>query len=505
MVATGEKIPPLANPSAGKPAGGISRLDIENALRFDNKLMVFDTTAAGLKAILEHGVASLGNQGRFPQLGGVAFAYDPALPAGARIRSIGLEDESGRLLAKVVENGAVSAEAPALIRLVTLSFLAQGGDGYPMKANGESFRYLLADGTLSAPVSEALDFTGAAAAASVGVTLADILGEQQAFRAFLQARHATPETAYGVAETPLAADTRIQNLAARADTVLDGLALAGTNGAETLEGSAAADTLIGLGGDDLLLGRAEADRLAGGNGADTLDGGAGADTMAGGLNSDVYVLDDAGDVVIEGAGGGFDRVLSSLAHTVLAAHVEALDLLAGAASATGNATGNLLIGNGGANTLDGAAGADTLLGGDGEDLLIGGDGADLLAGGAGADTLVGGNAADTLIGGEGADIFLFRLRSDSYGPGPRRDVIEGFQRGEDRIRLDLDAHPGLAGVQDFVFAAGPVAGNNTGRVWVESPGTEEVLVLASINGNAAAEFSLLVRGVAMLDAADFIL
>ena len=47
---TGEidKLPPPANPDAGKPEGGVSQLDVENSLRFDNKLMVFDTTAQGL-------------------------------------------------------------------------------------------------------------------------------------------------------------------------------------------------------------------------------------------------------------------------------------------------------------------------------------------------------------------------------------------------------------------------------------------------------------------------
>ncbi len=40
------QVPPTANPDAGKPEGAVSQLDIENSLRFDNKLMVFDTTAA---------------------------------------------------------------------------------------------------------------------------------------------------------------------------------------------------------------------------------------------------------------------------------------------------------------------------------------------------------------------------------------------------------------------------------------------------------------------------
>jgi Ca2+-binding RTX toxin-like protein len=45
--------------------------------------------------------------------------------------------------------------------------------------------------------------------------------------------------------------------------------------------------------------------LTGGAGADRLDGGAGADTMIGGLGDDTYVVDNAGDVVIEAAGATY--------------------------------------------------------------------------------------------------------------------------------------------------------------------------------------------------------
>ena len=88
----GDKTAPVANPDAGKAAGGVSQLDVENALRFDNKLMAFDTTAAGLKAILEHGVAAGINQGRFAQVGGLRFSWDPDLAAGSRILSVALVD-----------------------------------------------------------------------------------------------------------------------------------------------------------------------------------------------------------------------------------------------------------------------------------------------------------------------------------------------------------------------------------------------------------------------------
>ena len=50
-------------------------------------------------------------------------------------------------------------------------------------------------------------------------------------------------------------------------------------------------------------GNALANILTGNAGANILDGGAGADTMSGGLGNDTYVVDNAGDIVIEAAGG----------------------------------------------------------------------------------------------------------------------------------------------------------------------------------------------------------
>ena len=62
----------------------------------------------------------------------------------------------------MVDNGVVLPGAPDLISIVTLNFTANGGDGYPAKAVGENFRYLLNDGTLSGPIDETLDFTAPA-------------------------------------------------------------------------------------------------------------------------------------------------------------------------------------------------------------------------------------------------------------------------------------------------------------------------------------------------------
>ena len=215
-VVSGVKTPPIANPSASKQANAVSLLDIENSLRFNNSLMVCDTTPAGLKAILEHGLASLGNQGRFPQIGGIRFSYNPTATAGSRVQSIVLVDENDNITGRVVSGGAVRSDAPALITMVTLNYLAQGGDTYPFKANADNFRYMLSNGSVSTTVDEVLDFGGAANVP------ANILGEQVALSSYLQSRYATAATAYNIAETTPALDTRIQSIAVRTDNVLAG-------------------------------------------------------------------------------------------------------------------------------------------------------------------------------------------------------------------------------------------------------------------------------------------
>uniref|UniRef100_UPI000A0145BC beta strand repeat-containing protein n=1 Tax=Ciceribacter selenitireducens TaxID=448181 RepID=UPI000A0145BC len=137
--------------------------------------------------------------------------------------------------------------------------------------------------------------------------------------------------------------------------------LRGGDAAETLDGGDDADTLEGNGG---------ADTLVGGAGADALDGGAGADTLDGGTGDDTYVVDAAGDVVIEADGQGDDTVNAAISYA-LTDHVERLTLT-GAANldGTGNGLDNTLSGNAGNNTLDGGTGADRMEGGAGNDTYI---------------------------------------------------------------------------------------------------------------------------------------
>ncbi|WP_189836413.1 putative Ig domain-containing protein [Sulfuriferula multivorans] len=210
--------------------------------------------------------------------------------------------------------------------------------------------------------------------------------------------------------------------------------VSGGLGNDTLYGENGVDTLDGGDGNDRLYGGANNDSLIGGAGNDTLDGGAGADSMAGGAGDDTYVVEDAGDAIVEAAGGGIDSVTSSISLT-LSDNVENLGLTGTAdINAAGNAEANVMLGNTGANQLFGMAGNDTIKGLDGNDTVDGGDGADDIYGGMGDDTLAGGNdddrlhgeaGNDTLSGGAGGDLLEGGDGNDSLSGGAGVDLLDG--------------------------------------------------------------------------------
>jgi len=144
----------------------------------------------------------------------------------------------------------------------------------------------------------------------------------------------------------------------------------GNAAANTLTGNAGNNLLSGSGGNDRLFGNSGADTLIGGSGNDLLNGGAGADRMVGGPGDDNYVVNDAGDLVIEAAGNGNDTVRSGITLT-LRANVENLVLIsANNDGGTGNELPNTIVGGSGNNRLDGRGGSDTLTGGHGADSFV---------------------------------------------------------------------------------------------------------------------------------------
>jgi hypothetical protein len=136
---------------------------------------------------------------------------------------------------------------------------------------------------------------------------------------------------------------------------------AGVGATATLGGTVIAGTSVAL------FGQTDVDTLIGSAANESLDGGGGADTMRGGAGNDTYLVDNAGDAVIENAGEGADTVRSPV-HFTLPANVENL-ILTGVADLQGYGNGlvNALSGNSGSNILNGNGGADVMTGGVGND------------------------------------------------------------------------------------------------------------------------------------------
>jgi hypothetical protein len=126
--------------------------------------------------------------------------------------------------------------------------------------------------------------------------------------------------------------------------------------------------VTGTAGDDVLTNRVE---------GGTINGLAGNDTMYGSAADDIFRVGEAGDVIVEGKGGGTaDRVIATVSYVLSAgAEVELLTTNSSGATVAINLTGNALhqeiFGNAGANTLkDGGGAADLLKGLGGNDTYL---------------------------------------------------------------------------------------------------------------------------------------
>jgi Ca2+-binding RTX toxin-like protein len=248
----------------------------------------------------------------------------------------------------------------------------------------------------------------------------------------------------------------------------------------------------GNAGANHIIGNGAVNHLNGLDGNDILDGNNGADVMAGGLGADRYYVDNLGDVVDETGGDGVDTVYSSIGFdlanaSVVHGRVENLILTsAGNVKGYGNALDNAIVGNAGNN------------------ILLGRDGNDSLKGQAGNDQIVGGVGADQLSGGSEADAFRFLSLNDSTVASTGRDTLIDFSTVQgDKIDLSaIDAVAGAIGNQQFTFIGSAAFSGTSGELRFQQIGAN-LLVSGDVNGNGVADFALVLKGVASLQATDF--
>lgn len=462
---TGEELVPQANPLSGRDEGEISELAIDNALRFNNELVTVNLTPEQLLIILEHGVSATGpgnTPGQFPQVGGLQFSFDPEGAAqvvnsatgevtteGSRIQTVSITDLEGNPNQIIVENGEVVDGAPASISVVTLNFLAGGGDGYPFAA-----------------FSDVIE-TG--------------IGEQDALSDFLTANF--PEdggTPFSEADTGAEQDLRIQNLSVRSDVVGDVLPLEidGTPGRDILNGDTGADIINGFAGADVIIGDDGNDQLNGGRGADTILGGDGDDVIDGGHGADTAIGGE-GDDTING-GRGRDNLIGEDGDDTI----------------NGGGGRDTILGGDGNDMIDGGAGRDNLNGGDGDDTIKaglndisvdGGDDHDTIdlgnlnqgvtvniaeqtatgtdtgaelefenienaTGTTFADTLIGDGEDNVLTGLDGDDIFISSGGSDTYDGGEGNDTVD-FSGEEGGVIVDLLSEQSVTNGANVAFVA----------------------------------------------------
>jgi 2',3'-cyclic-nucleotide 2'-phosphodiesterase (5'-nucleotidase family) len=199
--------PPPANPLVGKAEGQISQIDIENTLRFNNGLTLLTLTASELLEVIEHSVAASNSgstPGRFPQVAGLAFSYDTLLPEGSRVQSLVITDNNEAITDIVAQNGSVIGNSERTFKIVTLDFLAGGGDDYPFptfpNANPMELTEIMTEEQSG----------GKATFASPGT-------EQDALAEYLAENFS--DIPFSTADVGPESDERIQNLAFRADSL----------------------------------------------------------------------------------------------------------------------------------------------------------------------------------------------------------------------------------------------------------------------------------------------
>jgi 5'-nucleotidase/UDP-sugar diphosphatase len=109
---------------AGLPKGPVTYGQVYAVVPFDNQLIALDLTGEQALRILEHSVA--GRAGNM-QVAGLAFRFDMSRPAGRRVEDVAV--------------GGEPLDPARVYRVVTIDYLAAGGDGQETFLEGENLTY----------------------------------------------------------------------------------------------------------------------------------------------------------------------------------------------------------------------------------------------------------------------------------------------------------------------------------------------------------------------------
>jgi Ca2+-binding RTX toxin-like protein len=237
--------------------------------------------------------------------------------------------------------------------------------------------------------------------------------------------------------------------------------------------------------DNMIIGSTGLNILSGGDGADTLIGGMGNDTFYG--ETAASLGDDADTISFSGAKKG---VIFSLANTL-------------AGQNTGGAGTDRIYEISGIENLTGTSFPDNLTGSAISNVIRGSDGNDLIYGLAGLDVLFGDAGMDSIDCGADTDMDRVAYIQPSDSPvGANRDQVTNFSAENDLIELSLmDANVNAWGDQPFAFSSTTPQANS---VWYLVSG-EDVIVQGDVNGDAVADFDVLVKSVASVAENNFAL
>ena len=102
-------------------AGEVSMGEVFTVLPFQNTLATFQLEGAGVMAALENGVSQVEEgAGRFPQVAGLRFTWDPSAEPGSRVTSVEVD----------MDGTWEPLDMEATYGVVSNNFMRGGGDGY---------------------------------------------------------------------------------------------------------------------------------------------------------------------------------------------------------------------------------------------------------------------------------------------------------------------------------------------------------------------------------------